>query len=66
MADEQRKSPHVNLTLSPAVVDALDELVAEDAAEAGADPRRYRSTTVSALVMAERKRRAERAARKKS
>jgi len=63
---EARRSPHVNLTLSPVVLEALDDLAAEDAERTGADPRRQRSATVAALVLAERDRRAKRKEKKAS
>ncbi len=61
-----RRSPPVNLTLTPAVLADLDALAAEDAAEEGRDPRRQRSATVAALVVAEKKRRAKRAQKKET
>jgi hypothetical protein len=55
---EKRVTPHVNLTLTAAVIEVLDDLAAEDAAADAGQPRANRSLTVSRLIVDERKRRA--------
>ena len=56
-----RISPRVELTLPATVLADLDVLVAEDCQANGRDPARERSSTVAALVLAEKKRRERRA-----
>ena len=62
--DESRWSRKVNLTMTPAAVEVLESLVAEDAERLGTDIARQRSATVRELVMAERARRDRRAEKK--
>jgi len=64
--EEGRRTPKINLIMPEEVQEVLLGLATEDAAETGADPARQRGRTVSALILAERRRRDERAARKKS
>lgn len=63
--EEGRRTPKLNLSMPTEVQAILLGLATEDAPP-GADPMRQRSTTVIELILAERKRRDERAARKKS